>query len=298
MKKFFYSFILAFCTNFAFAQNFNQDFQECFKQRDQKCQLNVLNKWEKLKTKSAEFYINYFNYYLNKSVQSGISISTNKPQGEHVELTNTDDGKKAYIGENIAFEKAGVKKAIEKISVGIEKYPQRLDMHFGKIHIFSMIEDWQSFKNEIIKVIDYSKKIDNQWFWSENEKLENGKEFFLQGIVDYQVTIFEKFGESGLADVYTIANHLLKYYPDNVASITNVANYHLQKNNLNKALKFLLRAEKVDPSDPIVLVNIAYLYKIKNHKNQAILYYKKLLRQKDDYFIKLAQENIKDLQAN
>ena len=54
----------------------------------------------------------------------------------------------------------------------------------------------------------------------------------------------------------------------------------------------MLRAEKIDPTDVIVLANIAQGYKLKEKFKKAIAYYEKIIEQEDEQAIKFAKVQI------
>ena len=62
---------------------------------------------------------------------------------------------------------------------GISKFPNRLDIRFGKIYILGQLEDYENFSNEIVKTIQYSSQNNNQWLWSEDANYDGGEKEFL-----------------------------------------------------------------------------------------------------------------------
>jgi tetratricopeptide (TPR) repeat protein len=70
-----------------------------------------------------------------------------------------------------------------------------------------------------------------------------------------------------------ISEAILKYYPNSVESLSNLSIVYMMKDEIDKALGYLLRAEKIDPKDYVVLGNIALAYKKKGDKANAIKYY-------------------------
>lgn len=62
-----------------------------------------------------------------------------------------------------------------------------------------------------------------------------------------------------------------------------------------KTLTYLLKAEKISPEDFIVLNNIAYTYKMKNDKINAIKYYKLVKKYGDESAKNQAEKELKIL---
>ena len=98
----------------------------------------------------------------------------------------------------------------------------------------------------------------------------------MQSVQDYQVQLFDTEVDSLGEEIALIANAVLKYYPDNIENLSNLAiGYMLQGKNAD-ALQPLLRAEKINPNDAIVLSNIAWCYAETGDKQNAIAYYERV----------------------
>ncbi|MEP5944204.1 MAG: tetratricopeptide repeat protein, partial [Balneola sp.] len=63
----------------------------------------------------------------------------------------------------------------------------------------------------------------------------------------------------------------------------------------DKGIEPLLKAEKIDPEDVIVLGNIAQGYKLKGDKETAIEYYEKVIRYGNERSIAYAKQQIQEL---
>ena len=143
------------------------------------------------------------------------------------------------------------------------------------------IKDCRSFTNEIIRTIDYSSKNKNQWTWTLNEKRKDGDEFFLGSLQDYQMQLYNTMDDNLLKNMQEIANAVLNYYPIHIESLSNLSISYLVEKKYDKALETLIKAEKLNPKDFIVLNNIAYAYREMNNKEKAIEYYEKVLKYGD-----------------
>ncbi len=189
-----------------------------------------------------------------------------------------------------------LEKGFDRIDKGIELYPDRLDMRFGKIHVIGLTEDWDGFTKEIIKAIRHSANNKNDWTWTNNEKKPEGQEFFLSGIQGYQMTLYNTGDDDLLQNMRTIAEETLKLHPDHVASLSNLSLTYLLTGDHDKGIEALLRAEKIDPTDAIVLSNIAQGYRLKGDKERAIDYYKKTIPHADEDLKAFAEQQIKELE--
>lgn len=276
-------------------QDFKAEFFKYFHEGDSSKQLETLKKWEKADPKNPELFTSYFNYYFSQSKQEFVSLTTSQPEGESLSLQDSTGKTAGFLGSQISYNEQTLKKAFDKIDEGIRIYPNRLDMRFGKIYVQGQLEDWEGFTNEIVKAIRYSSENNNQWSWTNNEKKTNGKDIFLSSLQDYQLSLYNTGDDNLLLNMRTIAEETLKYYPDHVESLSNLSITYLLTGEYDKGIEPLLKAEKIDPTDAIVLSNIAQGYKLKGDKETAIKYYKKTIKYADEETAAYARQQIEEL---
>ncbi len=297
-RAFFFIFCLTLIFNQSFAQTLKEQFNALMYKKDTVGQLELLKKWEKSDNNDPELFVSYYNYFVIRSMSEIITVGQD-PKGEDVfQIMSQDTTVKepvAYIYSDTHFEPEFLSKAFDIITKGIEKYPNRLDMRFGKTYIFMQIGDYENLTREIIKVVDYSVLNNNQWFWSDNEKIDEPKEFMLSSIQDYQYQIYNTGNDELLDNTKRISEAVLKYYPDHVESLSNIAVVYLIHNDHDKALEFLLKAEKLNPTDFIVLSNIAHTYKQKGDNANSIKYYELTVKYGDEQAKEYAREQIAKL---
>ncbi len=249
--------------------------------KDTLTQQAMLKKWEKKGANDSDFYVAAFNYYVNHGRKEIISLQQNAPKGEALIISDTLGNPAGYIGGTVTYDQRDVKKALDYISNGISKFPDRLDMRFGKTYLLGENEDWQAFTSEVIAVIDHSDKIKNKWKWKGGEPLEDAKDFMLGNIQSYVLQIYNTEDDSLLLYMAQIAERILKYYPDHIESLSNLSIVYMLQNQPDKALAALLKAEKINPNDMIVLGNIAHCYKMKGDTANAIKYYENIVKNGD-----------------
>ncbi|MFC5683423.1 tetratricopeptide repeat protein [Flavobacterium sp. MAHUQ-51] len=294
MKKYLYLTLFLFF-QLGIAQNYQTEFKKFLQDNDTINQLKVLTKWEKAEPNNAELFTSYFNYYIKKSKKETISLTTKQPQGESYTLIDSLNNTAGYLGSQVYYVPKEYQEGFNKIDKGISLYPNRLDMRFGKIYVLGMIENWDYFTSEIIKAIDYSSKNNNEWTWTNNIKKENGKDFFLSSLQDYQVQLYNTQNDNLLVNMRNIANEVLKFYPNHIESLSNLSITYLLTGEYDKGIEALLKAEKINPKDFIVLSNIAQGYKLKGDKNKAIEYYQKTIEFGDKQAIEYSKQQIKIL---
>jgi hypothetical protein len=90
-----------------------------------------------------------------------VNLERTQHGDKSLQITDPKTGKVvAYMNDGVTYDKNLVEKGFHYINIGIEKFPSRLDMRFGKIYMFGKIYDYQKFTQELIAAIDYSQKID------------------------------------------------------------------------------------------------------------------------------------------
>ncbi|AOR29312.1 hypothetical protein FORMB_22940 [Formosa sp. Hel1_33_131] len=254
-----------------------------------------MTEWNSANPKDAELYTSYFNYHFMKSKQEVLAMSTNEPNGESLVLKDSLNQTAGFLGSKIHFDQKELEKGISKINEGIKLYPNRLDMRFGKIYVLGEVSDWKNFTSEIKKTIEYSTKIGNNWTWTNNEKYDGGEKEFLLDIQTYQLQLYNTENDNLLKNMREIANTVLKFYPNHIESLSNLSITYLLTGEYDKGIEPLLRAEKINPKDYIVLSNIAQGYKLKGDKKKAIEYYEKTVEFGDDRAKEYAKQQIIEL---
>lgn len=278
-------------------QDYRAEFIKSLQAEDTTQQWEVLSAWQKADPKNPELYTSYFNYYFRKSKRDLLALTTEQPQGESLSFADSTGQTVGFIGGQVSFNNQELKKGFAKIEEGIKLYPNRLDMWFGKIYALGQLGDWNMFTQEIVNVIQYSSRNKNAWLWTNNEKKEDGEAFFLSSLQSYQAQLFDSEDNALLKNMRTIALEVLKYYPNNVESLSNLSVTYLLTGDYDKALEILLKAEKINPKDVIVLGNIAHSYKEKGNKKKAIEYYKKVVKYGDEETAGRARQLLKELEG-
>ncbi len=159
----------------------------------------LLDKWINKEPENPEVYIAFFNYYLSKGRISGVAIES-KPKGDQqIAITNPDSGEiVGYINDSNKYDGNDLKKAFEYISQGLSISQNRLDMHFGKIHLLGQIEDYHKQCDQMIKTLSISKINSNKWLWDNNKEIKDGKIFMLNNMQDYIITWIDDRSEESL----------------------------------------------------------------------------------------------------
>ncbi len=256
----------------------------------------MLKKWEIAKPADPELFIAYFNYYVQQSGRELISLDQAKRNTGSFQLTDSATGKPvAYLNSSVKYNSAILQKGFDYVDKGLALYPTRLDMRFGKIYMLGQAENYPAFTNYLVETIDYGNSIKDAWTWKEGKTLEDAKQFFLSSMQDYVTTIYNTEDDSLLPLIRQISETVLKYNPNDVESLANVALTYLVIGEYDKALEYLLKAEKIAPKDTIVLNNIAQAYYGKKDNTNARAYYEKIIKVGTADEVKDAKEKLKHI---
>lgn len=280
----------------ASGQNYEQEFKKAAEKKDTSSQLKILSAWEAASPKDPELFIAYFNYYVRNSMAQVIGLENEPNDKNSIVLTDTGTGNPvAYINASVKYHSQTLQKGFDYINRGIALHPARLDMRFGKIYMLGEAENYPGFAKEIVAAIDYGNTINNAWLWKEGKPLDDAKQFFLGTLQDYITTIYNTEDDKLLPLMRQISEAVIKYNPTHVESLANIALTHLIEGGFAKALPFLLKAEEVAPKDIVVLNNIAEAYKRSGDKENAKVYYRKIIKHGSKEEAQDAEQKLKGL---
>lgn len=295
MRKIFLFILLTAISNLVSGQTYYEKFKTLFQQNDTIKIASLLTEWEKMSPNDPELYTAAINYYFSNSKKEIVSVDKQQKSNESFQLTDSTGQVAGFINSSLDYDTEKLSKAIKYANTGIDKFPNRLDIRFGKCHILQQIGDYNNFTKEIIKTIDYSQVNKNNWLWTENKKQENGESSLLESIQSYLKQLYDTEDDNSLLNMIQIGEATLKIYKSNVEILSTTSVALLLTKNYDKAIEYLKQAENINPKDFIVLNNIAQGYKLKGDKANAIKYYELTEKYGDERAKLQARRNINEL---
>ncbi len=277
------------------AQNYEAEFAKHFESKDTLNMRVILQKWEKAKPQDSELFTSYLDYYFVVAHDEVFTFYTGKDEGESIKMVNGTPKVAGYLGSHLTIHKPILSRGISKIDEGIRLYPDRLDMRLGEIFVLGQAKEWDAFTGKIIETINQSAKNKNKWTWTHNTKKYDGEEVFFSSLQDYQIQLHDTQEYELFKYMKEIAEEVLKFYPNNVESLSNLSIVYMTNDEVDKAIEVLLRAETINKKDFIILSSLGYAYKYKGDKAKAIEYYQKTIRYGDAEASENAKEQIKEL---
>ena len=284
-KTFYLIFSFIFILNISLADDFKNKYLDYINKKDFKSLEKHLSTWEKAKPDDPELFIAFFNYYIYRNSNDAM-------------IFNKDESGKSLgtLSGKIFYNKPDVIKGISYLDQGLKLYPDRLDMHIGKINMLGEIEEYEKQKNHIIAVIDLMQTYNNKWLWLDGKKC-NDCDTNLQDDIQKRIYIYFKLNtKKSYSYVKEISEKLIKRYPKNVWWYNDLASVYFYDKDYQNALKQFKIAEKINDRDEIIINNIAYCYELLNDKPNALIYYKKLKNIGNQDLKQIAEQKIIELQ--
>lgn len=279
----------------AISQDYYFGFMELFRTKEPTEVRAFLQEWEAHEPTNAELFTCYFNYYFSISKHETVQIADEAFDDEQLTFVDSS-GIRYYIGSGYYFDELYIDSALTMINKGIELYPNRLDMRFGKIYLLGEIQNWALFTENIIETVEYSNKNDCNWTWTNNAPVTESKDFMLISIQDYQIQLYDTQVDSLIENMIDIAQTILTYYPTHIESLTNLGIAYTLQKKYELALDYLNEAEKLAPDDDVVINNIAFCYAEMDDVKNAKKYYLKLTKSDDSDTAEYARDQLKKLE--
>jgi len=274
-----------------------EQFTQAFQQKDTLKQFQVLKEWRKAAPEDPQLYIDWFNFYVFKARHEVIAMTAAPATGGQFSIQDKSGKEVGNLHGEIGYDDKIVQQGIAYIDTGILKFPDRLDMRFGKTFILGQIDNYSGFTNTIIAAFNHGNKIHMKWLWTGGKPLDDPEKFMLSTAQTYINQLYNE-GPDQLGHMRSVVQVILKYFPNDVPNLSNLAITYIMDKDYKSALTSLLKAATITPSDSIVLNNIAYCYAQVDDKPNAIKYYQLTVKYGDADAKEFAGKKLKELKGN
>src|SRR5574339_232272 len=151
MRKLISTIVFSFISLLAVTQNYYDQFQKLNKGNDTTRIKKLLADWEKSNPNDPEFYVAALNFYFTNSRMEIVSIESDPPKRESFALTDSNGKPAGFMTSNFGYDREKLKKVINYANKAIQKFPDRLDIRFGKCHVLGEIGDYNNQTIEIMR---------------------------------------------------------------------------------------------------------------------------------------------------
>ena len=251
-----------------------------------------LDKWQQEDKKDPELYVCYFNMYIDKGTHEQIYFEPELPAGYSGEYMTgrNEDGDTFYMFSLVEYDDECSAKAFEYLDKGLSYNPKRLDMYFGKAQFHFLRKEYDEQMQVIKETVKLNKEYKNSWLWSFNEPTESVRIGFAESLHEY----FVKFYNTGDPAAYPYMKELsllyIQEYPQDVIAYNDAGLSYLLLNDLPSARDCFKAGFDLDPSDMILLSNIARIEYNLGNLESSKSYYEKMAACDDPQYSDYAKE--------
>lgn len=186
-------------------------------------------------------------------------VNVNAGQAKAGEFVLTDPKSGRQVGTiEAGTDPAYLKQAGALLAAAAKRFPQRLDVHVGRMATAQNAGDIPALKSAAFDLLDATAKDPASMRWIDNAAIEGGA--LPKAIAEVRSRIHWLYGmeedESDKA-AHECAVKALELAPHDVKLMNEAAMYLLYRGQWKQGREYLLRAEKIVPQDWVVQHNIA-----------------------------------------
>ena len=256
-----------------------EDYAARFKElREQKADAQIeplLNEWRGKRPNDPEAWISSANYYFN---QRQVMISTKKPEKGDFSLTDKKTGKTAG---SISFEqdKGNEKRASDLLQEATTKFPDRLDIWCGLAFIYQETGDFDSEFSTLQRMVRCARDHSSQLRWLNGENLPEPADHFIpEKMHSYGMYYERKENPEDDKRFLKIATLAAEQFPDHPYAFNDVAMYYSIAGDNAKTREWLEKANKINPKDTLVLMNLGQICSKLGDNQAAQKWYEEVIK--------------------
>lgn len=261
-------------------KEFYEQFAQQIQSRDSVAAAATISEWEKVSPSSVELLIARVNYcYLKSMGKEAVVTTTEPPKGntQFFMLRDTLGNVAGYMYSEVQYDEDMFAKCMDTFRQGIEAHPDRVDLRQGQAAIYFERGMYDKACRVLLSMIARSKVNGCRWNVLFEAPLEKSQ--YYDSLQDYFAQLVD--GECDEETVGKYVDALTEAYPDYSIFRADKAYVYLMRQDIPSALAEYKAVLEMDPSDMIVVLNIAYLYETMGDVESAKLYYGKVASNSD-----------------
>ena len=279
------------------AQNaWYEKYLSCVNDSDVHAWKTVIEQWEQAEPESPDVYAAWYNYYIKLAMTDVVALTTTAPENnqEALQLMDSTGVVAGYMYGIESYNDSILQIGYQKLDTAIRRFPDRLDLPFGKVAMLFRQQLYSEVMQELRHVLDRSEKNGNRWLWTLNQPVDDGEYVLKESMQDYFAQLFDA-GQSDYAS--QLDEWMLRLYPTDIIFRSNKASLLAIDKRYSEALPIYLSIYKDNPDDIIVASNIAHIYYTLGDKEATLKYYSKLVQCGDSEIEAIAKQRIKEAES-
>lgn len=276
--------------------NWYDKYLTCVRDSDVQALKAVIEEWEMAEPESPDVYAAWYNYYIKLAMSNIVTLTTTAPEDdqEAFQLVDSTGVVAGYMYGVESYNDSILQIAYHKLDTAIKRFPDRLDLPFGKVTLLFRQNLYSEAMQELRHVLDRSEKNGNKWLWTLNQPVEDAEDVLKDSMQDFFAQLYDA-GQSDYAS--QLVEWLLQLYPTDIIFRSNKASLLAISERYSEALSIYLSIYKDAPDDIIVASNIAHIYYIMGDKKATLKYYSKLVQCGDSEIEAIAKQRIKEIKG-
>jgi tetratricopeptide (TPR) repeat protein len=235
----------------------------------------LLSEWRKVHPDDPDAWIASANFYVKMS--SRITESTKPAEGGDYVVSDTKTGK-AVGSISFGTDSEMTGQAIDFLATASAKFPNRLDIWLGLATLNYRYGSFDDLYKTLQRMADYTKDHSNNLKWLKGGPLPAPPDQFVPEQIHDRATDYYQTGtQEGLERSRKIAEIAAKAYPHHDYAFNDIAAYYSALHDDAKAREWLEKANAIDPSDTLVLLNLGDACVKLKDKEAARKYYQRVI---------------------
>lgn len=226
---------------------------------------SLLKVWQAENPDDAELIAARFNYYLNKSRQEMIVLTSDTTATTGYTFADSTGTKAGAITSEVCWDNDLFDDAVNEIESGIKRFPRRLDFRFGLAKAFEMRDLYDREADVLVKVLDECRKPGTEWLWIENIAIPS-EDLIRDSMFDYFTVLFRNNADKQLQ---SLCRKYLEVFNDDIRVLNILGGSLFATSQLHEALEAFEKARTLAPDDGLIICNIGTMYTLCGKKDKA-----------------------------